>query len=525
MSQALETVVQKGHELAVVAVAISPDSNYVASGGKDKSAKLWEMSTGREVRSFLGHEATVTSLEFTSDAKTLITGSNDKSIRIWDVAKGKEIHAIHTNDFVTDLAIDPLLQFFVVAGYGNSGLGDSITIYDLVSKTVVKKISASPDKGLGSGVDVSISPNGKLLAVGEDNHTINLYRTDDWSLIKTFLPDEGWCGGCGTRVVFGTDNRSLYGASHNGPVRKYDLDSFKVVKTYETKTDDLTGLAISNDGKTLARSTAKEARIWDTSTGDSLTSIEAHDQGEFHEMAFSFNSKSLLITSDDNTVGAWNLVQHKKAITLTGYLNQRTRGGLNYDPNFYWQSAIAKYIRFKNSMLISRDGKTLIKGKFGTKVKQWDIATGKSVMEFVGHKKAVLCYDLSSDGKRLLTGGGDGKIMLWKLDTGDSIQSIQSYREPIFDIHFSADEKSVASSSWDATMKIHNLETGKLQTYFDLQNASAYELIFHPNGLYLFTARLDNTLQMWETDTKKDVRNFIGHTDIISSMQLSADQK
>ncbi|HYI78711.1 MAG TPA: WD40 repeat domain-containing protein, partial [Chryseolinea sp.] len=38
MGQALETVVQKGHELAVVAVAISPDSNYVASGSKDKSA-------------------------------------------------------------------------------------------------------------------------------------------------------------------------------------------------------------------------------------------------------------------------------------------------------------------------------------------------------------------------------------------------------------------------------------------------------------------------------------------------------
>ena len=181
-------------------------------------------------------------------------------------------------------------------------------------------------------------------------------------------------------------------------------------------------------------------------------------------------------------------------MTFTGYLNERDRGGLNYDPNFYWQSAIAKYIRFKNSLLISNDGKTLIKGKFGTKVKQWDIATGKSVMEFVGHKKAVLCYDLSRDGKRLLTGGGDGKIMLWNVDTGDSIQVIQSYREPIFDIHFSADETHVASSSWDATMKVHDLETGKLQTYFDLANASAYQLIFHPNDLYLFTARLDNTL-------------------------------
>ncbi len=47
--QSIETVIQRGHELAVVAVAVSPDSNYVVTGSRDKSAKLWELSTGREV--------------------------------------------------------------------------------------------------------------------------------------------------------------------------------------------------------------------------------------------------------------------------------------------------------------------------------------------------------------------------------------------------------------------------------------------------------------------------------------------
>ena len=185
-SQSLETVLQKGHELAVVTVAISPDSNYVATGSKDKSAKLWETSTGREVRSFLGHEASVTSLEFTSDGKILITGSNDKSIRIWDVVTGKEIYTITTTDIVTDLAIDPQLKFFVVAGYGNSGYGDSVTVYDLTSKKEITKISASADKGSGSGVDVAISPDGRSMALGEDNRTVNLYQTSNWTKLKTF---------------------------------------------------------------------------------------------------------------------------------------------------------------------------------------------------------------------------------------------------------------------------------------------------------------------------------------------------
>ncbi len=494
-SQALETVIQKGHELAVVCVAVSIDSNYVVTGSRDKSAKLWEMNTGREVRSFLGHEATVTSIEFTQDGKYLISGGNDKTIRIWDVLSGKEIYTLSTPDIVTDIAIDPKINFFVAAGYGNSGYGDSATVYDFKSKKIITKIRTAADKGLGSGVDVAISPDGQWIAFGEDNRIVNLYRTSDWKKMNTFAFEEGYCGGCGARVVFSPDSKHLYLASHNGPLRKYSIATFELIRTYEEKVGDLTGLAISSDGKKIARSTEKEVTVWEDS-GDSLMTIKAEKQGEFHEITFTLDSKTLILTSDNNTAMLWSIAENRNESSLTGFLNQRDRGGLDYDPNFYWQSAIAKYVRFKNTLLIAPDGKTLIKGKFGAKVKRWDIATGKSVMDYVGHKKAVLCYALSNDGKRLITGGGDGKIMLWDLETGDSLREIQTYQEPIFDIHFSSDEKRVASSSWDGTMKIHDLETGKLLTYFEFENGSAYNILFHPNDLYLFTARLDNSLQI-----------------------------
>src|SRR6478752_7654210 len=87
--QSIETVIQKGHELAVIAVAVSPDSNYVATGSRDKTAKLWELSTGREVRSFLGHEFSVTAVDISSDGKYLLTGSNDETARLWEMETGK----------------------------------------------------------------------------------------------------------------------------------------------------------------------------------------------------------------------------------------------------------------------------------------------------------------------------------------------------------------------------------------------------------------------------------------------------
>jgi WD40 repeat protein len=518
-SQSLETIIQKGHELAVISVAVSPDSNFVATGSKDKSIKLWELSTGREVKSFLGHEMSVTALDFSSDGKLLLSGSNDKTVKLWDIISGKELFTLETGEYVNDVALDPNLKFFVEAGERQDGYGDHATIYDFKTR---KQITQIP---VNTKVSVDISADGKHIGFGEDNRIVNIYSTSTWEKEHNFTYEEGWCGGCATLICFSADNKFAYMASHNGPVKKYDLTNNKLLKVYEEKPDDLSGLAISNDGKKLARATDESVIVWDATTGQQLDSISAKNEGAFHEIAFTQDSKRLIITSDKNIALVWNINSHKKEKELTGFLNQRDKGGITYDANFYWESAIAKYLRLKNYLLITNDGKTLIKGKFGTKIKRWDISSGKAEMEYVGHAKAALCYELSKDGKRMISGDGDGMIILWNTQTGDTISTIKSYREPIFDIHFNNDETKILSSSWDATMKIHDLASGKLLTYFDFENSSAYNAIFHPNDLYVFTSRLDNSLQMWELDTKTAVRSFVGHKDVISSIHLNADNK
>lgn len=529
-AQSLETILQQGHELSIVSVAASPDSSYIATGSRDKSAKLWELSTGREVRSFLGHDFAVTAIGFTGDGKTLVTGSNDKTIKLWDVETGEETASIVVNYRVTSLKIDPTSRYAFVGGYQTEYVGraynwdDSVVVIDLKAKRPIKKIDANPDKGVGYGTDVAVSKDGNYLAVGEDNRVARIYKTSDWKQTHKFEFTEGSCGGCGTMVIFSPDSKHLYMASHNGPMKKYKLPEGTLVKTYITKVGDLTGLDISPDGKLLALTTKDSAVVIDENSGKKLAAL-AGGKTDFHESAFTNNGKYLLVSSDDNTLHEWNYGANKEIRQFTGIINMRDKGGLNYDPNFYWQSNIAKYVRFKNNLLLSRDGKTLIKGKFGTKVKRWDVASGKTVMEYVGHKKGVLAYDLSKDGKRMVTGGGDGKIILWDTDTGDSLRTIASYREPIFDIRFNGDETQVVSCSWDATMKIHSLESTVLEHFFEFENNSAYNVMFHPNDLYIFSSRLDNSVQMWEIDTHTAVRTFIGHKDIVSSMEMSSDQK
>jgi len=79
----------EGHEYEVYSVCFSPDSKYIASGGWDRTIKLWEVSTGKLVRTFEGHKYAVTSVCFSPDGDYIASGSGDNTIKLWEVSTEK----------------------------------------------------------------------------------------------------------------------------------------------------------------------------------------------------------------------------------------------------------------------------------------------------------------------------------------------------------------------------------------------------------------------------------------------------
>src|SRR5262249_4955114 len=79
------------HRGEVYGVASARDAPTLASGGRDRSARLWDGATRRTRAVLRGHTNEVNGVAFSPDGGTLATASDDRSIRLWGVADGHEL--------------------------------------------------------------------------------------------------------------------------------------------------------------------------------------------------------------------------------------------------------------------------------------------------------------------------------------------------------------------------------------------------------------------------------------------------
>jgi WD40 repeat protein len=103
-----EIAVLRGHEDVVNSAAFGPDGSRIITASGDNTARIWDAATGREIMVLRGHEGVVNSAAFSPDGSRIVTASGDKTARIWDAATGKEIAVLRGHeDVVNSAAFSP----------------------------------------------------------------------------------------------------------------------------------------------------------------------------------------------------------------------------------------------------------------------------------------------------------------------------------------------------------------------------------------------------------------------------------
>lgn len=146
-----------GHTDVVNAIEISPNQKYLLSGSNDKSARIWDIKTGNELKKLPVNCWKVTSVAFSFDSKYCATGCNDGSIKIWEVETGKLIEEIAPQNYNTrglaflkryaQIAAAPMLKNSNEYGVRiyQTGLTDPITAYQASAINTTNKFQVAID--------------------------------------------------------------------------------------------------------------------------------------------------------------------------------------------------------------------------------------------------------------------------------------------------------------------------------------------------------------------------------------------
>lgn len=238
----LNTLINKIDKASII--ALSPEKNILASvcsyNRRDVSSdtiKLWDVSSGKEIRSLTGHTNFVKFLTFSPDGKMLASGSYDDTIKLWDVPSGKAMRSLNVNlSIFAHIAFSPdgkLLAY-------NESIEDRIILFDVDSGNKIKTLTGHADNVFS----IIFSPDGKLLASGSLDNTIKLWDVSSGIEIKTLT---GHAGGI-SDIAFSPDGKILASNSFDNSIKFWNLNTYKeMLSLYVFNNSDWT--VVSPDGR------------------------------------------------------------------------------------------------------------------------------------------------------------------------------------------------------------------------------------------------------------------------------------
>ena len=207
----------KGHHDAIYDAELSPDDKLLATCSYDRLINLWEVATGKLVRTLAGHNGAVYDLAFSADGSILATASADATIKIWKVATGERLDTLGQSEGEQcGVAFSPDSRS-IVAG----GADRQLRLWTLLSrdKPQTNPLKFARTAHNSSIVKLAYSPDGLKLVTASDGRELVLWDATTLTPIMRYeqQPDVT------TGLAFEPSGAAFYAACINGSWQKYNI--------------------------------------------------------------------------------------------------------------------------------------------------------------------------------------------------------------------------------------------------------------------------------------------------------------
>lgn len=268
--------VLSGHKDIVICVDRDFNGQYLASGSKDNTAKLWDLKTRECIMTFSGHTESLGAVALPRTPRErglpefVLTGAQDRTIKCWDPSSGgkrsKWTVKAHEKD-INAIDVAPNDQYFASASQDRL-----CKVWDTETGEIVAVL-----RGHKRGVwTVSFSAFEKVIATGSGDRSVKLWSLNDYSCLKTF---EGHTNSV-LKCLFLSAGQQIASAGGDGLVKIWTIKSGECEATLDNHEDRVWSLEVASDDSSLVSGGADSViSFWRDTTAQNLEKAQkAHEE-------------------------------------------------------------------------------------------------------------------------------------------------------------------------------------------------------------------------------------------------------
>jgi WD40 repeat protein len=477
----------------IFSVAISSDDRLLASGGEDRTVRIWDRKTGHCLLRLQGHSARIWSVVFSPDNRLLISAGHDQTIRIWDI---QDIRDRGRERCLNVLGGDVgWIWSISLSSDGTTVASANDLTVDLWDVSTGRRLSAL--KGHTGRVRcVAFKPDSKIVVSGSEDKTIRLWDAKTEECLGILEGHQG-CVRC---LTFDPTSQHLASSSDDKTIRIWDGATQVHIATLTGHTHWVDTVSFTPDGKTLISGSEDQTlKFWAVKTGHCLRTVYGYTQ-LLDSVAFHPDGRHLASGGNDQLVRLWDIQTGQCLKTLRGHTN------------------------LVRSVVFSPNGKILASGSNDHNTCLWDIDTGRCIYTLTGHTDKVWSVAFSPDGKIVASGSEDGKVRLYRTATGKLLKILQGTSQLILSVAFSPDSEWLAAGNDDATIDLWNVHTwDTMHPHLGKKHTSKiWSVAFSPDSQILTSGGEDGTVGLWDVKTGQHLRQLKGHAGIVRSLAFNA---